>query len=96
MRAWGLEKAADSAAPIPQIERRSPPASPCIALRRPAFLRIAAMSRRLDWNALVKVELPAPWQPFGGPESPHPNTMCENRTKLRDGFGSSWSVMLAC
>ena len=58
-----------------------------------AALRGHAFYAGLDWDALARVELPAPWQPFGGPESPHPNTMCENRERLRDGFGSSWTSL---
>ena len=45
-------------------------------------LKQHAFYKDLDWDALAAVEIPAPWQPFGGPESPHPNTMCENRRKL--------------
>jgi len=54
-------------------------------------LKKHAFYKDLDWDALAAMEIDAPWQPFGGPESPHPNTMCENRQKLKDGFGASWT-----
>ena len=56
-----------------------------------AELKEHAFFANLDWEALMRVELPAPWQPFGGPESPHPNTQGENRSALRDGFGTTWT-----
>jgi len=46
-------------------------------------LKQHAFYKDLDWQALAAVEVPAPWQPFGGPEAPQPNTMCAHRQSLQ-------------